>query len=213
MEFEMTGRSMLLASALLAVGGVWAGSASAAPIHADMSLQGSGLVEQVQHRGGGGGHGPSMGGGRSGGGMSVGRSSGPGMSMGRSGGSNFSSNRAIGGGNFAASNRQSFASTNRPGNWSGNNWSGRRNFSDFRRHNRGFRGSAFAFGFGPSYYDYGYDYGYDSGYYPYDDEAYAYVAPGVADGDSVAYCEQRFRSYDPSTGTYLGFDGLRHPCP
>jgi hypothetical protein len=32
----------------------------------------------------------------------------------------------------------------------------------------------------------------------------------VADGDS---CQQRFRSYDPSTGTYLGYDGLRHPCP
>ncbi|MGB8185593.1 MAG: BA14K family protein [Pseudolabrys sp.] len=24
---------------------------------------------------------------------------------------------------------------------------------------------------------------------------------------------QRFRSYDPNSGTYLGFDGLRHPCP
>src|ERR1043165_6598312 len=112
MEFVMKGRSMFLASALIAVGGVWAGSASAAPIHADMSLQGSGLVEQVQHRsGGGGGHGPSIGGGRSGGSMSFGRSSGPSMSLGRSsapgmssntsGGSNFSSNRAISGGNFA----------------------------------------------------------------------------------------------------------------
>ena len=208
----MTGRSMLLASALVAVSGVWAGAASAAPIHADMSLQGGGLVEQVQHRGGGGGgRGPGIGGGRSGGGgMSFSRGSGGGMSVGRSGGGNWSGNRAIGGGNFATSNRQSFAATNRPGNWSGNNWNGRR--ADFRRH-RGFRGPAFAFGFGPSYYDYGYDYGYDSGYYPYDDDAYAYVAPGVADGDSVGYCEQRFRSYDPSTGTYLGLDGLRHPCP
>jgi hypothetical protein len=32
-------------------------------------------------------------------------------------------------------------------------------------------------------------------------------------GDAVAYCMQRFRSYDPQSGTYLGFDGLRHPCP
>lgn len=31
--------------------------------------------------------------------------------------------------------------------------------------------------------------------------------------DAVAYCMQRFRSYDPRTGTYLGYDGLRHPCP
>jgi BA14K-like protein len=24
---------------------------------------------------------------------------------------------------------------------------------------------------------------------------------------------QRFRSYDPQSGTYLGYDGQRHPCP
>lgn len=28
-----------------------------------------------------------------------------------------------------------------------------------------------------------------------------------------AYCAQRFRSYDPASGTYLGHDGYRHPCP
>lgn len=28
-----------------------------------------------------------------------------------------------------------------------------------------------------------------------------------------AYCAQRFRSYDPRSGTYLGYDGYRHPCP
>jgi len=32
-------------------------------------------------------------------------------------------------------------------------------------------------------------------------------------GDAVAYCSQRFRSYDPVSGTYMGFDGMRHPCP
>jgi hypothetical protein len=32
-------------------------------------------------------------------------------------------------------------------------------------------------------------------------------------GNEIAYCQQRFRSYDPASGTYLGFDGLRHPCP
>jgi hypothetical protein len=32
-------------------------------------------------------------------------------------------------------------------------------------------------------------------------------------GDAVAYCMQRFRSYDPRSGTYLGYDGYRHPCP
>lgn len=50
-------------------------------------------------------------------------------------------------------------------------------------------------------------YGYYDNYPP----AYAYVpAPG---GGAVAYCEQRFRSYDLASGTYLGYDGLRHPCP
>jgi hypothetical protein len=53
------------------------------------------------------------------------------------------------------------------------------------------------------------------GYYPppapyyYPPPAYA----GVPGGDEVSYCMQRFRSYDPRSGTYLGYDGARHPCP
>lgn len=31
--------------------------------------------------------------------------------------------------------------------------------------------------------------------------------------DAVAYCAQRYRSYDPASGTYLGYDGNRHACP
>ncbi|MGZ3409220.1 MAG: BA14K family protein [Xanthobacteraceae bacterium] len=58
------------------------------------------------------------------------------------------------------------------------------------------------------------------GYYPYypaypaPAPAY-YPPPGYAGpgGDAVNYCMQRFRSYDPRSGTYLGFDGARHPCP
>ncbi len=47
-------------------------------------------------------------------------------------------------------------------------------------------------------------YGYGPGYYE----------PGyVVDGDSVGYCLSRFKSYDPASGTYLGYDGYRHPCP
>ncbi|MGD0027238.1 MAG: BA14K family protein [Xanthobacteraceae bacterium] len=42
---------------------------------------------------------------------------------------------------------------------------------------------------------------------------YAPVYAAPPPGDAVAYCMQRFRSYDPGSGTYLGFDGLRHPCP
>jgi hypothetical protein len=39
-----------------------------------------------------------------------------------------------------------------------------------------------------------------------------YYAPPV-DPDAVAYCARRFKSYDPASGTYLGYDGIRHPCP
>jgi len=46
----------------------------------------------------------------------------------------------------------------------------------------------------------------------YCDVDYYEPAPPVA-GDPIAYCMQRFRSYDPASQTYLGFDGLRHPCP
>ena len=62
----------------------------------------------------------------------------------------------------------------------------------------------------------------DQGYYQvqtypaYSDPGYvySYAAPTVYNsGDSVAYCEQTYRSYDPASGSYLGYDGFRHPCP
>jgi BA14K-like protein len=46
-----------------------------------------------------------------------------------------------------------------------------------------------------------------------------YAAPGYyaesGDGgdDGVAYCMQRYRTYDPNSGTFMGNDGRRHPCP
>jgi len=60
----------------------------------------------------------------------------------------------------------------------------------------------------PGYYDYepGYAYGPGYGYAV----APAPIAPG---GGAVAYCESRFRSYNPATGMYLGYDGQYHPCP
>jgi hypothetical protein len=54
---------------------------------------------------------------------------------------------------------------------------------------------------GPYYYGYP-PAAYDPGYYP---------APGY--GADAGYCASRYRSYDPATGTYLGYDGVRHPCP
>lgn len=40
--------------------------------------------------------------------------------------------------------------------------------------------------------------------------------PGYAQsppGDAVAYCMQRYRSYDPASQTFMGYDGIRRPCP
>ncbi|CCE04364.1 conserved hypothetical protein [Bradyrhizobium sp. STM 3843] len=68
---------------------------------------------------------------------------------------------------------------------------------------------SYAYYGGPDYYydDYSPDYYTDYSYY--DDSAPVAVAAG---GDA-SYCAQRYRSYDPASGTYLGYDGLRHPCP
>ena len=41
----------------------------------------------------------------------------------------------------------------------------------------------------------------------------AIAANAAAGNNAVAYCSQRFRSYDPASGTYLGYDGYRHSCP
>jgi len=61
--------------------------------------------------------------------------------------------------------------------------------------NRGYYyAPGYYYGLGPYYYGPGRYYGYGP-------------------GGEVAYCMQRFRSYDPRSGTYLGYDGYRHPCP
>lgn len=39
------------------------------------------------------------------------------------------------------------------------------------------------------------------------------VYGGGAQADAVDYCASRFRSYDPSSGTYVGYDGVRRSCP
>jgi hypothetical protein len=76
-------------------------------------------------------------------------------------------------------------------------------------------GSALGYGYGgyydPYYYggdDYAYNNYYDNGYSGYDGDP-GYV---VSSGADPSYCAQRYRSYDPASGTYLGYDGLRHPC-
>lgn len=78
-------------------------------------------------------------------------------------------------------------------------------------------GSALGYGYGYGYdpYWYGDDYAYsDGGYY---DPGYVVSDPGYVVSQTAvpdaSWCAAHYRSYDPASGTYLGFDGLRHPCP
>lgn len=84
------------------------------------------------------------------------------------------------------------------------------------------------------YYNYAPGFGGYSDYYnyaPYGDyyADYSSGGPGFGDfynyapgyvlaaatpaGGTTAWCEAHFRSFNPATGTYLGFDGMRHACP
>src|SRR6185312_15798280 len=40
--------------------------------------------------------------------------------------------------------------------------------------------------------------------------AYAFAGPTET---TSAWCASRYRSYNPSTGMFLGYDGQYHPCP
>lgn len=50
--------------------------------------------------------------------------------------------------------------------------------------------------------------------------AYSVTIPGAAGGvfayepasSRAGSCAQRFKSYEPRSGTYLGYDGRRHTC-
>jgi hypothetical protein len=81
----------------------------------------------------------------------------------------------------------------------------------YRGYARGYRG-----GYGGPYYGGGYYYGDDWALGAFAAGAIlggALAAQPYYGGDAVGYCMQRFRSYDPGSGTYLGNDGYRHPCP
>jgi hypothetical protein len=80
-------------------------------------------------------------------------------------------------------------------------------------------GYAYGYEYAPGYadgpgYTYAPGYAYSPGYAYGQDYAYAPgYAAGYGGGNDAAYCAQRFRSYDRASGTYMGFDGRRHPCP
>jgi hypothetical protein len=109
-----------------------------------------------------------------------------------------------GGRNFAAA-----SSGNWNGGWRGGGWHRRGGFwpGFAAGATVGALGSYAYYGGGPYYGD-PYYYGDDS---YYDDSAAVAVVPDT--GGDPAYCAQRYQSYDPASGTYLGYDGLRHPCP
>lgn len=174
-----------------------------------------------------GGHGGGFGGGHIGGGGGAHFGGGGGARMGGGGFGGGGPRISGGGGNFAAGavarpsagpafsgGGRNFAATGGQWNGGGGNWHG----GGWHRHGGfwpgvaagaaiGALGSSYAYyGDGPYYGD-----GYDDNSY-YDDSPTVAVVPDSG-GDSSAYCAQRYRSYDPASGTYLGYDGLRHPCP
>jgi BA14K-like protein len=92
--------------------------------------------------------------------------------------------------------------------------------------NSGYAYDGYAYGPGYAYvpgyaympgYAYSPDYAYAPGGYAPGYSDYAYAPGGYtteySGGGDVAYCSQRFRSYDRASGTYLGYDGQRHSCP
>jgi len=129
---------------------------------------------------------------------------------GMSAGANVAAGPRVGGGNWAAGRT---AWNGGGGNWHGGGWHG------------GHRGgwipgavagavvggaiaNSYAYYGGPGYYDYGPDYYADNTYYDSGPEVAV-----VQGGGDPSYCAQRYRSWDPASGTYLGYDGQRHPCP
>lgn len=122
--------------------------------------------------------------------------------------------------------------------WYGNQgWNGNQGWYQGRHRgwygrNYGWRGYGRPYRYGYSGYPYRYGYsGYPYGYgnYGYDDNdgsdavvaGIAGLAVGAILGGALSHhryhaggsCAARFQSYNPATGTYLGYDGLRHPCP
>jgi hypothetical protein len=185
----------------------------------------------------GGGGGGAMGGGAAIGGGGGGFRGGGGAAIG-GGGGGFRGGAAMapesgfrGGGGVASTGRSPIVappsaypreSAAQPGGsrWAGGggNWSGGRHWHGHRHRHGGFwPGVAIGAGIGSSYayygggYGGGYGYGYSDPYY-YDDGYYGSTV-AVAPGGDDTYCRQRYKSYDPASGTYLGYDGQRHPCP
>jgi len=176
---------------------------------------------------------PPMGGGMGGGGMGGGWGNGPGGGVWHGGGMGNGGNWGGGpngawhgpGGNPGGGNNYHGG---KPYNgqwngWNGNNWHGKNWNNNWN--NNWYRNGRW---YGPRYrYRYpGYNYYYGGFWYPWpwwsnvwnfqtgDNYGYwgGYTGGGGYGSRHVAWCRGRYRSYNPNTNTFTGYDGLQHRC-
>jgi hypothetical protein len=80
-----------------------------------------------------------------------------------------------------------------------------RGYAPYYRHRGFYYAPGIAIGAAPYYGDY-------DGYY---DDDYGYAEGGDATGvndEHVAWCMDRYRSYDQESDSFMGYDGYQHPC-
>jgi hypothetical protein len=117
---------------------------------------------------------------------------------------------AVSGGSFAGRGSGQFAQGGYQGGYRGGHGWRHRGFGPGIGFAAGLAaGSAPGYGYGGTYDPYYYD---DYAYNDYYDNGYPGVVVSSGAIADPAYCAQRYKSYDPASGTYLGYDGLRHPC-
>jgi hypothetical protein len=98
--------------------------------------------------------------------------------------------------NFNGGNYRRHSYNNGWNNNYNNGWNYRRHHR--RHHHNDYWPYYLAFGLGYGLGGYGGGYGYDDGYY--------------GGGGHVQWCLNRYRSYNPRTDTFMGYDGRRHRC-
>jgi hypothetical protein len=195
----------IASAALLACGPSNAAPSGGADVPQTRNAEGDIVLAQGGRFGGGGGGGGGAGlggGGGRGGGIGMGGGGGMPRFSGGGGAPRFSGG---GGGVRFSGARPRFQG----GGGAGVRWAGRPRYWASRPWRPGW-------GWGPGWWGWGYGVGWGLGWgypYYYGDAYYYDDAPVVVEGSAQAYCARRFKSYDPRSGTYLGYDGRRRPCP
>lgn len=94
-------------------------------------------------------------------------------------------------------------------------WNGKHGWKGYGYHNGRYKGPRYRYRYP------GYNYFYGGFWYPWPWWSVGYYGGGYNDygygggyGASahVEWCLNRYRSYDPRTNTYMGYDGRRHSC-